>query len=210
MASIYSTGPALIYVGAQGTAPGQAKYLGTFERKPEIEIRKSYVPVMNDLGGSELPTDYCYEGQEGTVSGVMNRFNMNTLRALEAQPASIVAGGAVNAAINEGGDTLGGSYGALMNQDNLGVLLYVVFSRLQPGNLAAAVTALQNQGMPAGYMFLSSFLQGPIKKEPGTGDFKETVIFKCIRKIVVNAQVGATGMNLYQTLVAAPSVPIID
>lgn len=98
MASIWTTGPALVYVQApiaaglggatllkalRATTP---QFLGTFESRPEIEVDPAFQPVLNDLGGPMVPIDRVYTGKEARASGVMNRLNMNLIRVLMATP----------------------------------------------------------------------------------------------------------------------------
>ncbi len=215
MASFLSTGPALAYVGTF-TAPatfGLPVYLGTFEKRPKVKITPSFQPVMNDLFGPTLPADRFYFGKEGEITGIMNRFNMVTLRNLMRQPATIVIQGQGAAADNrgadvianagtEGGDTAG-NYGAMMTQDSLAFVFYLVFSAAVAGAPTAAKRAAQ--GLPPGYRFLSTFLEGPHDIDVGSGDFKQAVMFRAQRQVNL---VGVTrpdqvGLNLYDYNVAA-------
>lgn len=207
MAAIYSTGPALAYVnvltiagGVVTTPNGTATYLGTFERPPKINISPAYTPVMNDLGGTVLPTDRVFQGQEAQISGTMNRFNMTTMQGLMRQnglPAVIVAPGnqAAGLAIGEGTNTLA-AYGGLMNQDVLGFVFYIVFSR-------GAVAAQTAVGLIPGYRFFSTFLEGPHDISAGSGEFKQAVSFRAQRLILPSvAGPLLTGMSCYDHAVA--------
>ncbi len=74
MATPYTTGPALLYVGlpAESFTP---RFLGTAESAPQIEHVKGFLPVMNDLAGQVYSFDDMYEGKEGFVRADLTRFN---------------------------------------------------------------------------------------------------------------------------------------
>ena len=198
-ASLYSTGPALIYINC-GSTKSSPKFLGTFEERPEITIERAFAPVKNDLGGSELPLDRTYQGKEGTVAGVINRFRMDVLRAAMAAPISPGASATTSEPANplpganaqgiEGSD-VGASYGALMTQENRGYDLWLFFPR-------KAVPAMSAACFIPGYHFLSAFLLGPDKILAGSGDLKTTVVFKCQRQVVTAGRTALTmTLNLF-------------
>jgi hypothetical protein len=203
LASLWSTGPAMAFVSMAGWG-GVPRFLGTWEDPPEITIERSYQDVKNQLFGSGVPADRSYQGKEAMVTGVMNRFEFPTFLGLQQGPISAARGaailavaGAPDAAAGLGvnpvtapyleGSDVGLNYGSLMSQGGFGCTLWVYFPR------SATVGGVGvTPGLIPGYRFLSAFLLGPDKLNPGTVDLKENVIFKCQR--VAGAGGGPAGL----------------
>jgi hypothetical protein len=71
MAQLYSTGPAYTYI-AFGTAKPQ--FMGTGKISPQIEIKRHFKPVFNDVGG-EVPFDMAKMGKEAITAIEYTRWN---------------------------------------------------------------------------------------------------------------------------------------
>lgn len=195
MASIYSTGPALFYFDI-GQGP---KYFGTVEDAPLIELETRFKEIRNDLFGTELPADRSYQGQEGTISGNFNRFNFNLILAAMTRPFTTT--NAAGGAAVEGSNVLG-DYGSLMTQENLSFPLWVYFPRnVTPAMLLA--------GLIPGYHFFSSFVLGPDRIKPGSGDYQQEVIFKAQRKVTIGTSAVNSTLKLYDhDMSAVANLPI--
>lgn len=93
-ASIYTLGPADIFVHLRGggvTNPGQsvprasaAVYWGTCQLSTEVNVKKYYNNVHNDLGGRQVPFVRIADGVEHELSLTLNRFDMNVWRSIQA------------------------------------------------------------------------------------------------------------------------------
>ncbi len=200
MARIYSTGPALIYAGVND-APGVVPvFIGTCQSAPEIDIQPSFHHVMNDLGGNQKPFDRMWEGEEGMVSGVLNRFNYLTLLRMMSRPRTNTATPGT-AGINISGDV-----GTLMGQEGLTYHLWVAFPK---GG------TLPYPDLVPGYHFYAAMLLGPDKIQPGTKDLGVHCIWQCQRQFnPAGAGLGipTTGsLTLYDTLTTSfASLPPIN
>src|SRR5690348_16792822 len=136
MAQLYTTGPAHIFVGGGFLSPGSMGtgggntppqtssntpvilYLVTCEEAPEIVIEPKYSGTKNDLGGSEIPFDMQYEGEQGLISLDLNRYNEPVYAALASRPRF----GGVRG-LNGGADV-----GTLMQTEGLSLVTWVLFS----------------------------------------------------------------------------------
>jgi hypothetical protein len=167
MAQLWCTGPAHIYVGV--TTSRAPLYLGTAETKPDIDIRGEFEGVMNDLSGSKIPMDELWEGEEGMISFVLTRWNMNVALLMMAQP------------------NFTGTPG-LNSQDDMGTLMlteglsYPVWIRFPYATSKVAMA-----GMVAGYRFWSCILLAPKKIEPGTRAMKKHFALKAKRAFTSDA-----------------------
>ncbi len=156
MASIYSTGPVLIYTNVSGTAA----FFGTGQQAPDIQIKAEFEPVMNDLGGTRVPFDRLYESEEGVTSVVVNRYNEGLLEAMMARPRPAVSVAGVNAS---------GEIGSLMGAEGLAYTIWLVFPYASKAFQAAAALGAGN-GAQSGYRFPYSWLIGPEQIKGGTKD----------------------------------------
>jgi len=170
MAKLYVTGPAHLFVGPTIYSQGQLgltgplQYLGTAEYAPNIQIRAGYLPVHNDLGGSVVPFDSSFQGEEGFTFVDINRYNEIVLARIQARPRNHFANQQPPRGLNYPGDI-----GSLMIQEGLAYSVVVVFPY-------AAKPAMA--GMPFGYRFPFSWLLGPDDlKELGTKPRKVGLVF---------------------------------
>lgn len=80
-ADFYALGPAHIFLRFRsGAAYEPAVYLGTCETAPQDTDEPQYVPVMNNIGGSEVPVQLTYQRRRMSVAGVFNRYDYSVVR----------------------------------------------------------------------------------------------------------------------------------
>ena len=182
MASIYSTGPAYVYIGFLNkpeplTTDGEVIllgddidifFLGTCEDAPEIELQPIYVDVRSDTGGVSVPFDKIFDGQTARILlPRMNRFNWDVYKMLQGVPN---VGLTNNMAKNVAGDI-----GALMLREGSAVGVWIVFPYADP--FLAFGTP---EDMPRGYHFPGGLFVGPNNLKPGTEDLKNSLLFQAI------------------------------
>lgn len=211
---LYTTGPALAVVGTVNPVGGSngpvlPKFLGTFLSPPRISLINSFAPVFADEGGgSGVPTDRIYTGNEASVSGVLNRFNMPLLQTLlnPTGTLGIFDGGQgpfgasmgpifrpnVDFSNVNGRDTQA-TLGVLMGREDRTFDLWILF----PNNLSPG---MQQAGLVPGYHFLAAFLHGPTDIQPGSGEMRKTVVFQCQRKRTFNQTLGRVELVLFDHL----------
>ncbi len=187
MASIFTTGPANIFVGIG--ANKTMLYLGTCMRPPRIRIRRGNVPVFNDLGGTQIPFDMMSSNQEAFTKGTLNRFNRPVMNALQAMP---------NPYSGVRGLQQAGDIGSLYIQEGLAFPLVMQF----PNYLIKP--AMRAAGLPPGYLFYATWFEGPDDEDIGTTDNKIDSIFHSLS--VFNPANGQ--MALYTTTL--PTLPAIN
>jgi hypothetical protein len=156
-------------------APGGAAYLGTCEKAPRIVERPAWKPAYNDVGGQEIPLDISYQGVEAFTFARLTRWNESVLFALQARPTSRGLRG-----IN-----LAGDIGSLILTEGLAMELRIFFPYV-------AKPAYALGGMPAGYRFPATILEGPDElDELGTAPRIVSLIFHHYRTF--NPLTGAFG-----------------
>lgn len=82
MAGIYTPGPIHHFVQFRGAA--QPVYLGTAVAAPKQANEKFKLEVFNDLSGRSVPFQLIQDGEKWMVTTVLNRFNLQVLRAIRA------------------------------------------------------------------------------------------------------------------------------
>lgn len=174
MAQLYSTGPALIFVGLGNG--GTPVFYGTCEHAPVIEAHPSYTHVYNDLGGQQTPYDSCYDGEYCTVSGDFNRHNENvyTLMAEKARSGINNGGGR--------GTDIPGGIGRLMLTEGATYIVYVQF----PYAFKAAFQSPISGPMPLGYRFHAGYLDRDSMPDLGTKARKWSLNWFCLRSFDLN------------------------
>lgn len=181
---LYSTGPAFVVVGVQTqTKSTTIETLGTFEVRPRIIVNQHFVPIESDEGGGrECPTDYIYVGKDAIITGVMNLQNMPVM--LRLMNPAVALGfddegnpedpSEIDLSEEAGYDNVN-TLGTIMGRESKTFDLWICFTRNW-------VDDAPELGLIPGYHFLASFLAGPTELHPGSGDFKQLVTFKCMRK----------------------------
>lgn len=165
MATLFSTGPANLYISAPTinvsygmndllTYPDSADvfFLGTCETAPAINIEPSFMPIKADIGGPMLPFDHLFVGEIGVVSGVLNKWNEAVYTKLTARPNQV-----------------GGTRGTYTSK-GIGNPMML----RGPGSAFCLWVQFPYQGksfystQPAGYRFPGAILFGPDIIQPGT------------------------------------------
>lgn len=173
MAQAWTTGPAHLFAAPQGGGSNSPLYLGTAEKKPDINIITEYEPVMNDLAGQRLPYDRAYSGKEAIISVVLTRMNYHVMAALMTRP-NPAAGFGGAAGLEPDGVNFLNDMGALMGTEGLTYPFWIWFPK-------AAIAAYA--GMFAGYRFFSCITLGPDRIEPGTEGKKVHLLIQAQRSL---------------------------
>lgn len=90
MAALFTTmGPVEIFIKPRinGTLNSSWTYFGTSVTSPEVEIKESFLPVMNDLGGRSVPTTQVWDGEQHVLSATLNRFDPDVYAYLRTRSA---------------------------------------------------------------------------------------------------------------------------
>lgn len=199
MASLYSTGPANLYVSVATvgssltmtdllTYPSKATtfFLGTCEKPPVISLEPAYLPIKADIGGPLLPYDHLFTGEIGIVSGVLNRFNEAVYAEIAARPTLLGTRGTY--AAKDVGRPM------MMSGPGRAFCLWVQFPY-------QAKTVYGSTGsMPKAYRFPGAILFGPDVVMPGTPS-RRALTFWCGR--VYKASDGT--WKVYDHLIADPN-----
>lgn len=176
MANAYVTGPCHLYVApgilqasSSGTlAPALLNYcsaasifyLGTCETVPKIIIDPKWKPLFADIGGDQTPFEFAWMGEDGLVTGVLNRWNESVYKKCATRPRPTGTRGTYTAS----------DIGTLMFAEAVAYPLWCHFPYY-----SKVYGTLYN--MPAGYRFLASFLRGPDEIEPGTKASRRAIVF---------------------------------
>lgn len=185
MAKVYVTGPAYIYVGVGNIALGSGSgisgilsypnpqdiyFLGSCQQPPRILINPKFKPIFADIGGSEVPYDWMFMGEDAAVFGVLNYWNESVYAKCASRPYPYLdTRGAQRAA----------GVGSLMVTQGFAYHLWIRFPY-------AAKPVFSD--MPGGYHFTAAWMSGPDEINPGTRSGKRAVAFHCAR--VYNAANG--------------------
>ncbi len=203
MSTPQCSGPAFIYIArlAPGTVPTTAQlyFLGTCEQPPTMQFNPQWEPIMNDIGGSLLPIDYSYQGEDGLVSGTLNKWNETVYLRLASH--GLAQGVAAR------GSELWSDIGTISQVEGITFETWMHF----PYSAAKTVYGTTNF-MPAGYRFLACRLAGHVIR-PGTRANRRQLIFHADRAYLPSATPSLNGFSLYDHLMTTtttfPSVPPI-
>lgn len=160
MASHFSKGAAHAFIGFGTTV----LYLGTAQRPPKHRIRRGFVPVYNDISGTQVPFDLLYSSQEAFTIFDLNRFNRSVLNRIQSMPNTLGASG-----INTAADI-----GTLMLTEGFAFTLIIAYP------FATSHPAMAAAGLPRGIVFPGTVLEGPDDIDDGTTAEKINLIFHSI------------------------------
>ena len=211
MATFYSTGPVLIWVGPQIIKPTPYTplptvapvFLGTAEVSPQGELRRQYQPAYNDMSGA-VPFDLNFLGEDAVLAIDLTRWNENVYARLSDAPRQLTS----PTGISRGSYPVVGpgvGMGALMAHDGLTTTVYMVFPY-------GFTTAVQNApgrsyGMPVGYRFHGGSLINDKLHQMGSKYRKLHLTFQ-FAPVYNNV---TTLMTLYDhTIPAAMALPSIN
>lgn len=158
----YVAGPTPLFVSQSGQST--PLLLGTCMGGVQLRANPAYDPVMNDIGGSILPVDETYQGEEWSVSGLLTVGDWAVLEMLAARPSTS----------STPGTTQFGELGTLMVAENKWPQLWVQFPY--------ATKAYQSSSIVAGYHFFAAKFLGP-EINVSTKNSTIPVGFECKRKI---------------------------
>lgn len=200
MAQIYTSGPILIGVQMRnaGVLPAASTFLGTGETAPEITVKAEWEPVMNDLGGTKIPFDVAYEGEEAFISVKLTRWNQTILNLIQNRPYRAGAVRGTNSILSVAGAPAGyGDMGSMMITEGLTFGLQCYF----PYSVKAAYRNPANGFMPPGMNFPAAMLMGPEVRRGGTKAQSIQLVFHALRDVVLGA--GSSAFVLYNETMPA-------
>jgi hypothetical protein len=157
MATMYSTGPILVYVGGQTRKPTQytpvaavtsPQFLGTAEQTPQAEIRRQYHPAYNDLAGA-VPFDLNFLGEDAIFAIDLTRWDERVYARLASSPQQTGAIPAAGSTSARGGYNAVNGMGILQAHEGNTITVYMAFPygfSSSPANAAGV-----GFGMPGGY-----------------------------------------------------------
>ena len=183
MATFYSTGPVLIWVGPQvyknnpytAMRSGPPVFLGTAEVSPQAEIRRQMQPAYNDLSGA-VPFDLNFLGEDAVIAVDLTRWDEVVYRSLATTP------GGFNQTTAMGSPR--GSYGALTAMGSLQATdgftntVYMVFPYGFPA-AAPVNNSGRGNGMPVGYRWHGATLINDKFHQMGSKYRKTHLTFQC-------------------------------
>ncbi len=168
--SLWCTGPAYLYAGV-GAAYAPV-FVGTSDTPPGFDLVRGFEPVFTDVGGTRLPTDYLYQGQEAYIDLVLTKYVESAYQAMASVPQKVAGAGGIN---------VDGDIGTLMVTEGGAFPVWVVF----PYANKQVFSAL---GMPAGYRFFACLMEGPDRHRIGTGAKKIGVHLHAVRVFLTVGQ----------------------
>ncbi len=172
MAQLYSTGPCALFVGlGTGYAP---VFLGHGNRAPDISVQPRYKGVQCDLGG-EVDFDTLMVGESGRVSVTLVRYNEAIAAACEAKATAGITAAGGPAGVR--GFSGFGEIGTLMLTEGASYPLWILFPFA--GKIPVYAT------MPAGYRFISTFLQSDDVQTGTTQPKMMRFTWTCLRSFSV-------------------------
>jgi hypothetical protein len=197
------SGPAYLYISrlalsAIGTpaTTAQLYFLGTCETPPTLQLNPQWEPVMNDIGGSMLPIDYSYQGEDAVLSGTLNKWNETVYLNLASH--------ALAQTVAARGSEKWSDIGSLAQVESLIFQLYVHF----PYSAAKTVYGTTNN-MPAGYRCVACRLAGH-SIGPGTRAGRRQLVLHSDRALLETFSTSTSGFKLYDhTMTNIPAVPPI-
>lgn len=195
------SGPANFYVARQAAFPyaypaskATIYFLGTCEQPPTLQLNPQWEPVMNDVGGSLLPIDYSYQGEDGLISGTLNKWNELIYTFISSH--GLAQGGTAR------GTELWSDIGTLSQVEGISLQVWIQFPY-------ASKTPYAAQGMPGGYHFKSCRLAGHVIG-PGTRAGRRQLILHADRSLSESATASLSVNSLYDnTMTYIPTVPPI-
>lgn len=201
MATTQVSGPAFIYIARQlpaATPTGaQLFFLGTCEQPPSLQLNPQWEPIMNDVGGSLLPIEYTYQGEDGLLSGVLNKWNEAVYAALATHGLL----GQIAQSLGRGAD-LWSDIGTMAQLEGITFQTFLHFPY-------ASKTPNAAQSMPNGYRFLACRLASHVIG-PGTRAGRRQLIIHTDRANMETASSTTSKFKLYDNVMTnIPAVPPI-
>ncbi len=167
MATPFVPGPAPIWIGGAGFEPF---FLGWSERGVSFELTPNWQPYFCDLGGAE-PMDLSYQGQGGSISFTLVRWNPIALARLEDYVGSLPG--------SLPGIDVAGEIGTLMAYEGLAFSCWIGFPY-------AAKFAYSNNAL--GYHFYRVVPERESLPERGSRPAKVNMTLRAIRELVMTPE----------------------
>lgn len=210
MSTAQVSGPCYMYIARPTTTylkTSELYFLGTCEQPPTIQLNPQWEPVMNDIGGSLLPIDYSYQGEDGLISGTLNKWNELVYRRLASHALyqGISSRGVEYLGVPTSGGQLGlgGDIGKLSQTEDIAFRLIMHFPYAAKTVFGGFTVATGLGGvMPAGYQFYSCRLAGHVIG-PGTRANRRQLIIHADRELAESATVLSNGFTLYDNTMIA-------
>ena len=163
-----------LFVGPLYPSSGP-EFLGHGERAPDIEVTPRYVEHQTDSGG-DVAAELIYAGSSARISVDLVRYNMNTLKKIQARARGRASTNAFPNAVPGFDDA--GQIGTLMVVGGCTFPLYLLF----PASTRLHNSSFASGAMPPGYRFVAAYLNPECMKMGATSPFKNHLIFDCLRK----------------------------
>jgi len=160
----FVAGPCFLYTGTGSLAAKNAEPFCVCEDTPQVRIDSEWEPLYNSLGGSKIPSDQAFQGENAIVRVDTTKWSEDVYLKLAAKPwFSGIRG-----------THFFGDYGTLMLSEGAYYPLWLRFP--YRGTKPAMAT------MPAGYKFVASWLGagddlGPLNTKPR----RLSLVFVCQR-----------------------------
>jgi hypothetical protein len=164
-------------------AAAQLYFLGTCETPPTLQLNPQWEPIMNDIGGSMLPIDYSYQGEDAVLSGTLNKWNELVYKNLASH--SLAQG------VSGRGSELWKDVGTLAQLEAIAFQLYVHF----PYSAAKTIYGTTNS-MPVGYRCVACRLAGH-SIGPGTRANRRQLVVHSDRALLETFVNTTSGFTLY-------------
>lgn len=164
MATPFVPGPAPIWLGGAGLQPF---FLGWSERGVSFDLNPNWMPYYCDLGGAE-PMDYSYQGQGGTISFTLVRWNPASLIIIEDYVGAFPGTSA--------GIDVAGEMGTLMSYEGLALSCWIGFPY-------TAKLAYSNNIL--GYHFYRVIIERESLPERGARPAKVNMTLRAVRQLVM-------------------------
>lgn len=121
---LFVPGPALIYVGTGAAKAFQ--FLGWMTSGVRLTLQAEFEDVMADFGGTRIPVDSTFQGEQGYVAGDLSKYNEGIMSILSARTASAasITGGALAGLMPAAGT--GAGIGTLMVSEGAAIPLCIV------------------------------------------------------------------------------------
>lgn len=149
---------------ARQTYERKPVYLGTCEDCPRVTFRPFTKPVRTDWSCEEAD-DVSFLGEEAIISAALNRYNEQVYLAMAARPAFYGSHGTSSRF----------DRGTLMRRAGLTYPVWLLFPYY-------AKNAMSAGGMPPGYRFIESYIEGDTLESLGTKTKMVGIVWRAIRQ----------------------------
>lgn len=146
-------------------------YLGTAVTSPEEDAEDFLLPVLNDLGGRQVPMDYVRDRRKAMVTTTVGRLNRSTYRTLRGETSV-----AANASSYVEGANLNGSLTIALSS----------FQLLLVNSFVASGINIPSADQPVGRCYYSAIPRRFNERREGSRVVEASVLFECISPFTAN------------------------